>query len=65
MLPKLLLDLQVLEKSGIATTQGNHCFRAIGIDTYPKDGENLGKVVIMVNHSSTRTTKVNLGQIAY
>jgi site-specific recombinase XerD len=44
--------------AGIATTLGNHSFRATGITTYLKNGGTLEKAAAMANHASTRTTQL-------
>lgn len=44
--------------AGIATSIGNHTFRATGITAYLKNGGTLEKAATMANHSSTRTTQL-------
>lgn len=42
----------------IATTIGNHSFRATGITAYLKNGGTLERAAMMANHASTRTTQL-------
>jgi integrase len=47
--------------AGIATTLGNHSFRATGITAYLKNlknGGTLEKAAAMANHASPRTTQL-------
>jgi site-specific recombinase XerD len=44
--------------AGVATTIGNHSFRATGITAYLKNGGVLEKAAAMANHASTRTTQL-------
>jgi site-specific recombinase XerD len=44
--------------AGIATTIGNHTFRATGITAYLKNGGTLENAAAMANHASTRTTQL-------
>lgn len=44
--------------AGIATTVGNHTFRATGITAYLKNGGTLENAAAMANHASTRTTQL-------
>jgi integrase/recombinase XerC len=44
--------------AGIATTLGNHSFRAMGITAYLKNAGTLEKAAAMDNHASTRTTQL-------
>ncbi len=44
--------------AGIATSVGNHSFRATGITAYLKNGGTLERAAIMANHASTRTTQL-------
>uniref|UniRef100_UPI003BEF24ED tyrosine-type recombinase/integrase n=1 Tax=Burkholderia arboris TaxID=488730 RepID=UPI003BEF24ED len=44
--------------AGIATTIGNHTFRATGITAYLQNGGTLENAAAMANHASTRTTQL-------
>lgn len=44
--------------AGIATSIGNHTFRATGITAYLKNGGVLERAATMANHASTRTTQL-------
>jgi site-specific recombinase XerD len=44
--------------AGIATSVGNHTFRATGITAYLKNGGTLENAAAMANHASTRTTQL-------
>ncbi|MDQ2802172.1 MAG: tyrosine-type recombinase/integrase, partial [Pseudomonadota bacterium] len=44
--------------AGIATSVGNHSFRATGITAYLRNGGTLERAASMANHASTRTTQL-------
>jgi site-specific recombinase XerD len=44
--------------AGIATSVGNHTFRATGITAYLKNGGTLENAAAVANHTSTRTTQL-------
>ena len=44
--------------AGIATTIGNHSFRATGITACLQNGGTLERAAVMANHASTRTTQL-------